>query len=611
MIRKQGILTLLILGLLSLTVFLLLSDRWLEGKLENMATVANGAKVEIDDLDLNLFKLSLTWQRLQITDKNKTMENLLETGRCVLNFEFLPLLSKKLIIEEVRVDSIRTGTARRSDGKIERKLAEARSATGETIARISERAQDESGIDLDKFKSIGNVDSLVALLKLTSPARIDSARIAWENKFQYWDSTYQTYAGGQVIDDFSTTLKSIDPKKISNLDDLQKNLKKLEELKKQYNQLSDDLKNISNQAKTDFKNGTEIKTDVQNWFNQDLKQLKGLAKLPEFDTFSIGSILFGRQLTGQVYSGLGYVKKAKYFKEKYIRSEPEKKKQPRFKGQDIYFYTPHARPDFWLKKLALSAETPGQLKLGGELTHLVSDQRQINQPTEFRLHSESRKDRVLDFSALFDFRQETEHEDFKLLYSGFSLAGAKLTSSETYPQSIAKGTGQIESRLEIHGDELSGNLIFNAEQLNFEFAEVKKPGQIRRLIEAALQDLPTIRVKTGLSGTTEDVDFSFSSNLDKILTSRIKEVLGAELTRQQERLTAELRKKLEPYMTEFEGWYNKNAAKIEDQRRALEEKYSSALAEYQDKKKEIETKINKEKSKLEDAAKKKIKNLLK
>jgi len=611
MIRKQGILTLVILSLLVLAVFFLMSDRWLERKIENLATVANGAKVEIDNLDLNLLKLSLSWQRLQVTDKKQTMANLIETGRCVINFELLPLFSKKLIIEEVRVDSIRTGTARQSDGRIDKALKKKRSEAGKTVSEIGERAQVESGLDLDKFKSAGNVDSLMALLKLNSPGRIDSARQAWDKKFHHWESTYQVYSGGQVIDDFSANLKSIDPKKISDLNDLQKTMKKLENLQDQYKNLSKDFKMISAQAKTDFKSSTEIKSELQQWFNQDLKQLKGLARLPEFDTFSIGSILFGPQLTSQVFSGLGYVNSARNLKGKYLKSEPKKEKPARFKGQDIYFYTPHARPDFWLKKLALSAETPDRLRLGGELTHLVSDQRLIDQPTELKLNSDSRKDRVLDFNAVLDFRQETDRENFHLLYSGFSLAGTKMSQSESYPQSLRKGRGQIESNLEISGGTLSGDLVLSAENLEFEFAETEKPGQIRRLVEAALLDLPVIRIRAGLSGTTDNPDFSFSSNLDKILSSRIREVLGAELDRQQERLTRELHKKLEPYRAEFEGWYDTYSAKLENQRHALEEKYGAALKEYDEKKKEIESKINKEKSKLEDTTRKKLNKLLK
>ena len=93
--RWKGLIFLVIMIAIVIIFSLLFADTLVEREFESLATMANGAKVEIDNLEISFSELFLRWDRLQITNPQQTMKNRIETGKCELDLEFLPLLSKR------------------------------------------------------------------------------------------------------------------------------------------------------------------------------------------------------------------------------------------------------------------------------------------------------------------------------------------------------------------------------------------------------------------------------------------------------------------------------------------------------------------------------------
>ena len=106
MIRWKGIIFLGILITLVFVLSFIFTDQWLEHRLEGLGESIVGAKVEIDDLELSITQLIVSWQRLQVADPEQTMQNMIETGNCEFDLEFLPLLSSKIIIEDFKIQKI-------------------------------------------------------------------------------------------------------------------------------------------------------------------------------------------------------------------------------------------------------------------------------------------------------------------------------------------------------------------------------------------------------------------------------------------------------------------------------------------------------------------------
>ena len=115
--RIGGIITVAIgIGLGFLAAFFI-TDTWIESRIEYQASVLNEAKVELDGFDISLFSLHVKWDRLQVTNRNNTMQNSFETGSTEFSMEFWPLvLGNKVVVNNVKLTGFQMDTHRDSDG---------------------------------------------------------------------------------------------------------------------------------------------------------------------------------------------------------------------------------------------------------------------------------------------------------------------------------------------------------------------------------------------------------------------------------------------------------------------------------------------------------------
>ena len=101
MIRWKGIAVFAGIIVFVFVLSLFLTDQWLENRLEDAGSSLVGAKVEIDGLDIEILDMYMGLNHLQITDPKHTMKNIVETGPIKMDIEFWPLLTGKIIVEEV------------------------------------------------------------------------------------------------------------------------------------------------------------------------------------------------------------------------------------------------------------------------------------------------------------------------------------------------------------------------------------------------------------------------------------------------------------------------------------------------------------------------------
>ncbi len=118
-IRTKGFI--LLTGLILLggySVFLnyeQLSKKWLEEK----ATLAYGARIDIKDLDIELFKGTATLKKIQFTNPTNPLKNLFEVDNIALKFNLSELLKKKLVITLIDISGIKAHTQRIYSGELE------------------------------------------------------------------------------------------------------------------------------------------------------------------------------------------------------------------------------------------------------------------------------------------------------------------------------------------------------------------------------------------------------------------------------------------------------------------------------------------------------------
>ena len=129
-------------------VFVLLLGIWiaipfiLEPKLENLASQAHGAQVDIGDLSLGLFPFGVEFVGIEVTDKKEPELNTVQIQNVLFELEFLPLLAGNVIIPEAGVSGVDFKQKRSSPGFVLEKIeAEEESKAGNPLSEYFENLQ--------------------------------------------------------------------------------------------------------------------------------------------------------------------------------------------------------------------------------------------------------------------------------------------------------------------------------------------------------------------------------------------------------------------------------------------------------------------------------------
>lgn len=117
-VRWQGLAVFAGFLVLFLVFWFLLVDDLVRRLIEKAGTQAVGAKVELARADLSLFPAGLTLQKLEVTNPDEPMKNVVEIGRISCHLDGFNLLLRKIIIKEIRLEGVRLGTPRMHSGAI-------------------------------------------------------------------------------------------------------------------------------------------------------------------------------------------------------------------------------------------------------------------------------------------------------------------------------------------------------------------------------------------------------------------------------------------------------------------------------------------------------------
>lgn len=617
MLRTKGVISLLVLVGLFILLSYFLTDRWLESKLESLGESIVGAKVEIDHLNVSFTEVLVSWQRLQITDPQQTMQNMFETGLCRFDLEFWPLLSGKIIIEDFRMENLRTGMPRETDGKLPEPPPEEKSSgyMDEFIASTVERLNNEVAAELPvtsiDFKQNLNMDSLIGILDLQTPRRIETLQKDLNNKYQEWQNKLSSLTFEEDLKEVEKQAKTIELDQIKTLDQVQKTIIQVNEIKATVDRINKQINEAKKNFNEDLKKTGQSLSQIDEWIAEDYARAMSLAKLPDFSLQNIAGMLFGRQVVKRITQYLSYLGTARHYAGMLKSDQPQKEKPPRLKGQDIHFYKENARPRFWIKKILLSGQTHDGYPLNGEVRHVTSNQQIVHQPTSIYLKGGGKKGISFDFDGILDYRTKIPQEQFRLNYAGFSLNGTRLSESALLPNTIRKGTGRLESRLDLKGSRLSAEVMFFAQQLQFDFASQKPKSKIEKLLQEALQGIRSLDFTVKIEADTSRLHFSVQSSLDKVLADRLKGTVSRELEKAKSQLKERINRELAKYKKDV----LQLAANNEKNIRARVAEYERLLAKHNKQidaqLKKIEKKINDEKKKLEKDVTKKVLDLFK
>ena len=616
--RKSGVMIVVMVLLMGFAIAHFLTAAWLERKIESAASDIVGARVEIDNFNASLFKLQVGWKRLQVTDPNNTWSNIIETGKVQFDVAAEPLLYKRLIIETLRLQNLQTGTKRKTDGKwtIKKKKPSNQPTFLDRAAKSSViQLSKSSGIDFNQLNGDINVDTVIRMLDLQTPANVTAFEQDMKTTSDRWNKEVESFeALKKETEQIADQVKAIQFDELKTPDAILNAIGTIQTARKQVETIHSTIQIKKNVLVEDGKRlGTQVKS-IDNWIKDDIKRAKAKAKLPDFSVKNIAFILLGPTLGGHIQTAQRYLKIAQHYQAKLPPKEPKVPKPPRFKGQDIPFPDYRHWPKFWLKKMVVSVGKDGLIEnsperfFAGSLEDLTTDQKITRRPMVLKVSRETgaRADRYL----LSIDRTDAEKKDrFEWHGSGINLQGISLAKNDLLPKNLDNGNMNVHLNLFIQNGILNGTVGIVANDLSFHFEDAGsgKSKQLREITHDLFRVIKQVTVDFRFSGSPEEMTVRLSSNLDELFASRMKSIIEEQTEKVRAKIEQRIQDELEPRKQKVIKRYEENREKLNQEIAKIENKINEKKQLLELKKQELETRLEAEKKKQEDQLKEKIK----
>jgi uncharacterized protein (TIGR03545 family) len=607
--RLGGVVTILVLIGLGFAAAYFITDDWIESNVEYQASVMNEAKVEFDGFEFSLLNLKLKWDRLQVANKNNTMENTFETGETEFSMQFWPLiLANKVVVDNVKLTGFELATERETDGYFEVPETEVDEEPGfiySVVDQVAGQAQKNAQVKFTEIRSDLNVDSLMAKVDIRTDDKVDSLRNGIQQTYTKWDSTFNNT---NINDEIAQINQTIDGIKVQEFKDPKNVVSSIEQVKKLKGQV-DSLRNRAETLKQNFQNDYGTTRDeisqIDNWIQDDFQRAVNVAQLPDLDVQNIGKALFGENLLGDYAVYLEYVALAREYGSRFVGSDEETEKIPRYEGVDYHFTDKYDLPDLWFRNIELSGKTLTGIAISGQVTDISNDQEKAGEPIRFNIGGQDENQVNLSLNGEFNYLEDKPRESFEMNYSGFTLANTKLSGSDLLPYDLQTGKGNVNVSLDLVDKRIDSRIDYIANELSFDFASAGEPkNQLESLIRRSISSTDEIDVTALVDNVEGPLRIRLRSNIDDLFMNALRQTVSEEVAEARRKIEAEVQRQVAGKKEELAAFKSEKEAEIMERYNALQEKVREQVEKVEQKQKELEEK----KKELEDALKNTIKD---
>lgn len=569
--------------------------------LESTLETVLGVEVDLEGFRLNLFDLSVRIDGIRITNPANTWKNLIDTKNISFKLAPEPLFQGKTVIDEITVADLTFNTKRATDGKLKRKklpgsFGKAQTILNQSIAQMPILKPETIADNLDTSKITANYQFRTDL----SSERIKRELTAYREK---WASNLEDLKKVKVeINSLDQRLTQIKQYNSKNVLELKKQLDLLKETTETAKQIRDEIKTAANEFKKDNQSLEETIEGLKREAEADYQSLLALAKVPDLGSLNYTEALLGKALLNVSDTILNLSDQLS--QSLPVKTEnPPKEKHPRG-GQEITFPGRKTYPRFLIKKIAISGKgTPGSDMDGfyakGTVTGITSEPPLYGLPLIASVSAITRNQATLELDGNLDHLTPAFHDQLNLKMKGLPLPQIDLGDSDYLPAKLSSGRANIDATLEMTPDSLSIRAVLTGANLKADYTgKPQSDDLVVNIVRNVFTDLSQITVHYQLERSADRLEMKLSSDFEQVISSRLKESVGAQVAGFTRELRAKVDAKLQAETQTLQGikqQYQKEiAAKLDEYQVQLEREERELEAA----KKELEAKIEKELGKL-------------
>ncbi|MFH0948363.1 MAG: TIGR03545 family protein [Elusimicrobiota bacterium] len=555
-IRWKAVLPTLIISIITVIFTIFFADGIIKKITISVGETVFGAKVEIVSVQTKLKNMAIEIKGIQIANKNDVWKNLIEINRIGFAIKPVPLLSKKMIIDEMTVNGMKWGTTRKISGalppkKQKKQKKEKPDITDKIIASLKNKTDQEASnlaavSDVKMVQSnLKNIDvkKLVNIAELSSLKEIETSKSSLaekEAKYKTLISEMNTDAKVKEITEILENAKDIEIKSAADIPSAKEKISKLKDAKKSSEKLFGEIKNTKNNVASDFGEGKDIIKKINDLKDSDYKNIMSKLKVPDLSAGNITKTLIGPIWIERFNNILYYIKLVRKYTPSSAGKEDKKLLNKRQKGMDVVFIKEKNLPGMLIEKIALSGTT-GAIDFSGRVLDITSNPVLLGIPTTAKIEGKNQKKQLL-LTAISDHTKDIAKDSFNITIVGMKPEDINMDKLGNL-LFVEDGDVNITANFEMLGTDF--NSIVDMTMKNVRFATPERETDSQRIFKQILKNVKDINVAAQFINKGEDTSFNIKSNLDDIFKQGINNLIGESLKEAKAKIKAELDKQVE------------------------------------------------------------------
>jgi len=520
--------------------------------IEKYASAAVGARVEMRELKVDIFALSVVGKDLQVTNPGNTMKNLFEVARFAFKLDLLAALEKKILIEEASIENVRIGTARKYDGKIKIDPKKKKITINNPISNLSDYKFDF------KNENIFNTDinEMIKSLDVEKYIKGDLKTISEINKLktqgtelsQKWYKTITETRYDKDAIQFAEEIKKINfnyTPDVSSIAKIQSDIQTILKVKEKTEAIIKDIDSKKNEFIADYNAMETSVRELEKVTREELNEILGKMNLKEISFDDIGSLIFADgfmnnvdKITSSFYKIRSFVPNNRGKVKKVKTKEKKVKKKFVFgqRGYDVFFPDYTTYPDYHIKKISVSASGEGSdIKnfptVSGSIYDIVSNQDLIQKPLriETKVILPILEDLSLSLNASFDRRDGKFLDFYNVAADNIPIKNLNFGGLYGAPKKLLDSDGKIDGIVEVGNDVFKTKFDMNLNNIDFEFDETQTLNEFSQILKEIFQSVKHLNMGVDFSVLNGKPSLHISSNLDKILYENINRIFMQKL----------------------------------------------------------------------------------
>ena len=550
-IRFEAIIPVAVLSLITFAYFSFYFDHHMKKLIEHVATLGNGAEVNVDSVRTSFFRASFDLDRLQVTDPDRPSHNSMEIGNVHFQYLWDALLRMKFVVNDASINNIQLAKSRKSPGKVlppqPASPSKIEALQNQVVAQIKNKYSANVLIDMLTILEGGDYQDQIQKIRetLKSEARVLSMISDVNTKKDFWDGKVKELSDTSKIKEIEKTLQVVQKEK--NFVQQAQGLKKLNDLLKDVHKQYKEIEKSSKILQSDVKLISNYPQELQSLVNEDIAALKNRFSVPQIDFKDMAMHLFAGEFAGYIAKARKYQALAKqYLPEK---KEPRDVVVPtkRSEGKNYEFPIMSGYPLFWLKRAAISSSGTADSysgKVSGELTNVTTSPKQIKKPIVLDMQGDFNTAQIMGVKALItvDFTRDSVRQSALIQVQSFPIPEKLFIDDEKIKFGFKNATGTTTVSAALENEQLK--MSWDSSLRNPQFLVETSNKVAKEMLSNILNNIPVININGAATGTFSNLNMDITSNLGTELSQGFSREIGAKVTEAQNKISSLVEEKI-------------------------------------------------------------------